>query len=176
MYDTTTEASPGDAGTAGGRGPFPDDVLGRLLRRVVRCGGFLQPQSHDGVLASVSETMALGEMAAAGTLSQRELGDLLALEKSTVSRLVVGMEQRGWLTRERDPANRRYSRLQLTDEGRTAAARIGQELHARHRALLSAMTSAEHEALVVGLTALARVLERALPTGPPTEVPRSTRS
>lgn len=169
------EPSRGDAGAAGGRGPFPDDVLGRLLRRVVRFGGFLQPQSH-GVLASVSETMALGEMAAAGTLSQRELGDLLALEKSTVSRLVVGMEQRGWLTRERDPANRRFTRLQLTDDGRTAAARIGQELHARHRALLSAMTSSEHEALLVGLTALARVLERVLPAGPPTEVPQSTRS
>lgn len=175
MYDATTESSRGDA-VVGGRGPFPDDVLGRLVRRVVRSGGFLEPQNHGDVLVSVSETMALGEMAAAGTLSQRELGDLLALEKSTVSRLVVGMEQRGWLTRERDPANRRFTRLQLTADGRTAASQIGQELHARHRALLSAMTSPEHEALLVGLTALARVLEQALPTGQPKKVPPPTQS
>lgn len=108
---------------------------------------------------SVSEMMALNEVAAATMLSQHELGERLALEKSTVSRLTGGLERRGWLTRGRDPANRRFSRLRLTEDGQAAAARIARDLHHRHHALLSMLTLDEQEALLRGLTALARVLE-----------------
>jgi DNA-binding MarR family transcriptional regulator len=88
---------------------------------------------------------------------------LLGLEKSTVSRLVAGLEHRGWLGRERDPANRRFYQLQLTDEGRTVAGHIGQDLRAHHEQLLGAMTPEEREALTIGLTGLARALAAGRP-------------
>ena len=91
-------------------------------------------------------------------MSQQELGQLLGLEKSTVSRLVVGLQHRGWVGRERDASNRRFYQLQLTPEGRTVADCIGQDLRARHEQLLGALTPDEREALTFGLAGLARAL------------------
>ena len=141
-------------------GPFPDDDLRRALRRLVRLGSLLEPHSHHHaeLQMSLSETMALGELADAESMSQQELGRLLGLEKSTVSRLVAGLQHRGWVERQRDPANRRSYRLRLTPEGRDVANRIGQDLRAHHEQLLGALTPAEREALTVGLAGLARAL------------------
>ncbi len=142
----------------GERSLFPDDVLSRLLRRLVRSGGLLEPHTHAGVAASLSEVLALGELADAPGMTQAELGELLALEKSTVSRLVVGMERRGWVSRERDEANRRFVRLHLTADGQAVARRIGEHFHSRHAQMIEALTPEELTALGVGLTALARVI------------------
>jgi DNA-binding MarR family transcriptional regulator len=137
---------------------FPDDVLGRFLRRLAR-HGLLEPHDHAGFEVSLSEVMALGELVDVDGLSQQQLGDALGLEKSTVSRLAAGMEGRGLLARERDPANRRYYRLRLTDTGRKLAEQIGAELREHHRLLLGAMTPEERAALALGLTGLLRAMD-----------------
>jgi DNA-binding MarR family transcriptional regulator len=111
-------------------GPFPDDDLRRALRRLVRLGSLLEPHAyhHAEPHMSLSEMMALGELADVQSMSQQELGQLLGLEKSTVSRLVAALERRGWVGRERNSSNRRLYQLRLTPEGRTVADRIGQDL------------------------------------------------
>ena len=139
-------------------GSFPDDDLRRALRRLVRLGSLLEPHQHAGVHLSLSEMMALGELADVASMSQQDLGQLLGLEKSTVSRLAAGLQRRGWVGRERDPANRRFYQLQLTPEGRAVADRIGQELRTHHEQLLGALTPDEREALTIGLAGLARAL------------------
>ena len=153
-------------------GPFPDDDLRRALRRLVRLGSLLEPHSHHhaGLHMSLSEIMALGELADVESMSQQELGQLLGLEKSTVSRLVVGLLRRGWVVRQRDLSNRRFYQLQLTPEGREVADRIGQDLRSHHEQLLGALTPDEREALTVGLTALARALA-SNPPRPGTPIP-----
>lgn len=153
MYDTT----PGSA--------FPDDDLRRLLRQLVRVSGLLEPHDHAGVRASASEVYALGELIEAGTLSQQELAERLGLEKSTVSRLAAGMQSRGWLSRERDPQNRRVYRLSLTDQGQAAARRVGEYFHGRHADLLAELTPAERRGLMLGLAGLVRAAERVRTTG-----------
>ncbi len=144
---------------------FPDDELRRSLQRLIRLGGLLEPHQHAGLKMSLSEVMALGELGDVEGMSQQELGQLLGLEKSTVSRLAAGLERRGWIARERTPSNRRFNQLRLTEEGRAVAERLGGELRARHEQLLGALTPAERDALVVGLAGLARALEgrRGLP-------------
>ena len=92
-------------------------------------------------------------------MSQQELAVRLGLEKSTVSRLAAGLENRGWLARERDPANRRTYRLRLTDDGRAAADRVGKDLSAHHEYLLGELTPAELGGLTIGLAGLARALD-----------------
>lgn len=138
---------------------FPDDDIRRLMRRLVRLVGLLEPHRHGDVSASLSEVMALGELSESDVVSQQELARRLGLEKSTVSRLVGGMERRGWVSRERDPANRRYFRLTLTGEGRGAAEQVGQHLQTHHERLLGGLTEEERAALSTGLAALARLLE-----------------
>jgi DNA-binding MarR family transcriptional regulator len=145
--------------TTDGDGAFPDDDLRRVMRRLARFGGLLEPHDHGGLQVSLSEVMALGELADVEAITQQDLATLLGLEKSTVSRLAAGLQSRGWLARERDPANRRYYRLRLTDDGRAAAARVGADLRSHHEQLLAALTDHEREALAIGLAGLARVLE-----------------
>jgi DNA-binding MarR family transcriptional regulator len=147
LYDTTDNHTPG---------PFPDDQLRRLLQQLAQAGGLLEVHDHRGIRVSVSEVFALGELSEAGTLSQRDLAVRLGLEKSTVSRLAAGMERRGWLARERDPANRRLYRLRLTPKGRAAATTVGEDLHARHAALFAALTPDERAGLAIGLEGLIR--------------------
>ena len=156
MYDTTEKAA---------SGPFPDDQLRRLLQQLAHAGGLLEVHDHGGVRVSVSEVFALGELSEAGTLSQRELAVRLGLEKSTVSRLAGSMERRGWLARERDPANRRLYRLRLTAKGRAVATRVGEDLRARHAALFAALTPAERAGLALGLAGLIRAFHSHLHTG-----------
>jgi len=142
-----------------GAGAFPDDEIRRAFRRLVRLVGQLEPHLHAGLNVSLSEVMALGELSEVEGLSQHELAQLLGLEKSTVSRLAAGLERRGWVSRRRDPANRRYFQLKLTDSGRASAERIGRELQAHHQRILAGMTGEEQRSLLTGLAALSRVLD-----------------
>jgi DNA-binding MarR family transcriptional regulator len=139
-------------------GAFPDDVLSALLGRLVRSGGLREAHDHADLHASLSETLALRHLLGSSDLAQGELAECLGLEKSTVSRLVAGLERRGWVSRRRDPENRRFIRLSLTIAGEEAARRIGAHLHEQHQALLDGLTPDELRALTVGLTALARVI------------------
>ena len=158
MYDTTQD----------GAAAFPDDWLRRLLRGLVRAGGLLESHDHSGLRLSLSEIFALAELADAGTLSQQELADRLGLEKSTVSRLAASLEHREWLSRERDPANRRFYCLSLTARGRDVATRVGGHFRSYHAALFEALTPAEQAGLKLGLAGLIRVLD----TAPSSKRPR----
>lgn len=152
--------------------PFPDDELRRLLQRLIRLGGLLEPHDHVGAHASLSEVMALGELSEVDCLSQQELAQLLGLEKSTVSRLAAGLERRGWVARDRDPANRRFYQLRLTEAGRGVAERIGSDLRAQHARLIAALTPDEMAALAVGLNGLARAAGRLRPAAEDHHTPR----
>src|SRR5947209_20548232 len=78
-----------------------------LLMDFVRASGLLQPdQLVPGHQLSLSQAFALHELDTGTPLSQRELGERLRLEKSSVSRMAAELERQGLLVRERDPANR----------------------------------------------------------------------
>ena len=141
------------------QGRFPDYDIRRAFRRLVRLVGQLEPHLHAGLNVSLSEVMALGELSEVEGLSQHELAQLLGLEKSTVSRLAAGLERRGWVSRPRDPANRRYFQLKLTDSGRASAERIGRDCRRHHQRILAGMTGEEQRSLLTGLAALSRVLD-----------------
>lgn len=139
------------------------DRLHELLMELVRLTGLLHPdQAAPGRSVPVTQAFALHELDTGEAMSQRDLARRLRLEKSTVSRLVAEMEHEGLLARERDPENRRYYRLRLTDRGRAAHARMAAGFHDRHERLVSGMTTTEREALLAGLPALIRVLRQDL--------------
>jgi MarR family transcriptional regulator, organic hydroperoxide resistance regulator len=50
-------------------------------------------------------------------LTQRELAQRVQVQEQTVSRIVEGLERRGYLTRHRSPADRRRKLVQLTEVG-----------------------------------------------------------
>lgn len=135
------------------------DRLHALLMDLIWVAGVLHPdRATRGESVPLTHAFALHELDVAEPLSQRDLAQRLRLDKSTVSRLVADMAGEGLLERDRDPENRRYRRLRLTDRGRAAHARMATGLHRRYERLASGLTDAEREALSAGLPALVRVL------------------
>ncbi|NUP37047.1 MAG: MarR family transcriptional regulator [Streptomyces sp.] len=136
----------------------PHQVLELAMDGLFRQRGVLDPSRVvPGLGASLSESLALGYLSA-GACVQHELGSYLGLEKSTVSRLVAGMTEKGWVERTRDPNNRRFQKVVLTAAGRRAAAQIAEAMRLRHERWLAALTPEEQQALAIGLPALVRAM------------------
>jgi len=72
---------------------------------------------------SAAEINALANLGEGGTLSVRQLSERTGTRASTLTGLLDRLENRGYLVREVDPADRRSFRLPLTDQGREVAAR-----------------------------------------------------
>ena len=119
---------------------------------------------------SASEARALIELVAARGIAQGELGQLLGLEKSTVSRLAAGLERKGWLRRGRDEGNQRYVRLYLTPEGRAIAGQVWRAWQSRQARIVAGLSDEERDGLAAGLRGLVRGLAAEgflSPQGPP---------
>jgi DNA-binding MarR family transcriptional regulator len=69
-------------------------------------------------------------------MSQRELSDLLVVDRSNVTGLLDRMEKAGWVQRADDPADRRVYRVTLTAVGR----RLWSEVEPRYHDVLAQVT------------------------------------
>lgn len=137
------------------------DLQERMIA-LVRGFGLLRPDvTPCGQPLSVSEAHALMELSRGDGPSQAALGDSLRLEKSTVSRLVTQLADRGWLARERDPGDGRVARLRLTPEGRRTAARVAAARADRYAALLERIPPPERANVLRALGVLARAVGEA---------------
>ena len=144
----------------------------QLLMDVIREMGVLRPdQVLPGWALSLSEIYALNILAKRAPISQQELGAALLLEKSSVTRLVQQLEQRGWLLRERDPGDNRLRLLRLTEEGARVTEHIQQHMHERHADLFERLSPDEQAALLQGLAALRREMRAAPWRSSPTHKP-----
>ncbi|HET9657022.1 MAG TPA: MarR family transcriptional regulator [Kineosporiaceae bacterium] len=135
------------------------DELHALLLELVRSIGLLHVVGAGPTgQVSLSELLTLHELDGGEPLAQQDLADRLRLDKSTVSRLVAGLESRGLLVRERDPGNRRVVRLRLAPAGRRLHRNLARAIHEHQARLLTAMSARERAALTTGLTGLLRAL------------------
>lgn len=140
--------------------------LHELFMEFMRVAGMLQPEYPiPGHQLSMSQAFAVHELDTDPPLSQRDLVERLGLEKSTVSRMAAEMERKGLLVRERDPGNRNFYRLRLTDHGRKLHAGMAADFHRQYVKWVAAMSHSEIEAALVGLSALVRVMRADPGTG-----------
>ncbi len=92
----------------------------------------------------VSRQRVLSLLAQKGEMPQRELRELLGIQAGSFSELAGRLEERGYITREQDPADRRRILLRLTDAGRERAEK---DSHARDAELFCALSEAEQAQL-----------------------------
>lgn len=94
-------------------------VLREQVQTFIRQFGLLE-QEHTPCQypLSPSQAHALQVLGTTRTLPLYKLAAHLHLEKSTVSRLVNGLVERGWVERTINPNNRREVLLTLTETGR----------------------------------------------------------
>ncbi|MBK9715038.1 MAG: MarR family transcriptional regulator [Kouleothrix sp.] len=126
-----------------------EDVFQEQITAFIRAFGLHRPeQTPCGEAIAVAEAHALLELSRAAPLSQRSLAQRLRLEKSTISRLVGLLEQRGWITRARNAHDARVLELRLTVAGQQAAAQLVEARRVKFARLLDAIP-AEHHPLVL---------------------------
>ena len=73
---------------------------------------------------SAAEINALANLGEGGTLNIRELSERTGTRASTLTGLLDRLENRGYLARELDPADRRSFRLPLTQAGQAVSTRV----------------------------------------------------
>lgn len=142
--------------------------LHELIMEFMRVGGVLQTEYPiPGFQVSMSQAFAVHVLDTDPPLSQRDLVELLGLEKSTVSRMAAELERKGLVVRERDPRNRNYYLLRLTDHGRALHAGMAESFHQQYVGWIAAMTDTEIDAALVGISALIRVMTNQPPADRP---------
>ncbi|MFG1918918.1 MarR family winged helix-turn-helix transcriptional regulator [Micromonospora sp. NPDC048898] len=136
------------------------DAAQEALMRFIRNFGLHQPdRTPCGQPLPVSEAHAMVEIAREAGIRQTELARRLRLEKSTVSRLVTNLVNRGWVHRETADNDGRGVVLLLTDAGTTAAARQADARRHRLTALLARVPDDQHAAVVRALQTLAEAAD-----------------
>lgn len=85
--------------------------------------------------------------------SQRELCDLLRVDRSDMVRLIDALEDAGFVARVRDTGDRRRQLIGLTESGATARAAVRAAVAAAEAEVFAATTEAEREALAAALSA-----------------------
>ena len=87
---------------------------------------FQKVTSQQGL--SKAQAQLLAQLPTDQALSQREMSERLHCAPSSVVGVIDSLEQRGWLTRRVDPADRRINVLVLTPAGREARERLMHQL------------------------------------------------
>jgi DNA-binding MarR family transcriptional regulator len=108
-----------------------------------------------GVPISVSQAHAITELGDAEGLDQSDLAARLRLSKSTVSRLVGQLQERGWVHRDKGrPDDGRVVQLRLTDAGLRIHHRLARARHDRMVQLLERVPEAERQTVFHALKLL----------------------
>ncbi len=133
-----------------------DLELQERMIALIRAFGLHKPdETPCGEPVSVAEAHALMELAREdGPLVQKELAARLRLEKSTVSRLVGMLEERGWVGRCRSPKDGRALEVSLTEAGRKAAAEIAGARRAKFARVLEAIPEGERASVLEAMKTL----------------------
>jgi MarR family 2-MHQ and catechol resistance regulon transcriptional repressor len=111
--------------------------LSRALSDLIRVVQFRDRDRaccHD---VSVSQCYALKAVVERGPLTVNDLAAELYLDKSTASRVANGLEEKGYVARERDARDGRVIRLVATAAGTTLHGRIEEDLAREYADLLS---------------------------------------
>jgi DNA-binding MarR family transcriptional regulator len=120
----------------------------RLTRLLVRRAPQRISRSEAGLLASLT----------GGPRRITELADLEGHAQPTMTLLVKRLEERGWVARRRDPADRRVVLVSLTDAGTAALDDVRAAYRTVLRDRLAAMSDEQVAALLTATAALETLL------------------
>ncbi|NRG19690.1 MarR family transcriptional regulator [Rhizobiales bacterium] len=127
-------------------------------RKLVRELGFMQ-KTLAGTEYSASAVHAIIELGECGGMSAKQLCERLLLEKSTVSRLLKMLVERGIIEETRCEADARSKDLKLTAEGERLFAGITNWAQTRVARALETLETAQRQCVVEGLELYSQALD-----------------
>lgn len=80
-------------------------------------------------------------------MSQRQLSALLNVDASDMVRLIDSLEDHGWVTRDRDPKDRRRQIVEATKKGKKALTKLGDDVSAAEDRALEASSQKQLKSL-----------------------------
>jgi DNA-binding MarR family transcriptional regulator len=116
----------------------------RLIGERMHAAG-VPSRSYYSLLAALAET---------GPTSQADLGRRTGLDRSDVTAAVTDLEERGYLERAPDPADRRRNLVRITERGAKFLGELDKELDGAQEALLAPLSPDERKALMDMLSRL----------------------
>jgi DNA-binding MarR family transcriptional regulator len=136
---------------------YPDTLaFHRALSELVRVYQFRDRDRICCYDISVTQCYALEALVLRGPLTMNALAAELYLDKSTASRVVDGLEEKGYAVRGPNPESRRSVLLEATRTGRALHARIEAELVAQEAQLLAEFTPEVRRSMTKLIGGLAR--------------------
>ena len=133
-------------------------------RDLVRELGFMS-RTLAGTDMSPSAVHAIIEICAAGRLSSKNLCEKLLLEKSTVSRLVKSLVDRGEVGEVRSDEDARSKRLYLTVRGRKTISGIANFAEQQVAAAINPLSDTARRDILTGLNVYAAALKASRTSG-----------
>lgn len=136
------------------------EVFQEALMSIVRGLGLHRPDATPcGFPVSLAEACAMVALQRAEPMPQRELAQVLNLDKSTVSRLVADLEERGWIVREKAEHDARVTLLRRTATGADKSHAISAARNERLGGLLEHIPLAQRAQVVEAIRVLAEVVQ-----------------
>ncbi|MEL7357409.1 MAG: MarR family transcriptional regulator [Cyanobacteria bacterium J06560_6] len=133
--------------------------LQNALIALIRGFGLHHPdQTPCGQPVAVAEAHALMVLMQEQPLSQGMLSNRLNLEKSTVSRLLSGLEKRGWIKRDRNPDDRRIVEVALTEAGKQTAESLSTARQSKFDRVMQAIPEDQQTKVVDALQILVKAI------------------
>lgn len=135
------------------------DIAGRLRLVVARLSRLVRTSVQDGSGTTASQWSALASIEASGPTRLTDLAGLEGIAVSTLSRVVDGLIEAGWVSRRADASDRRTGRLTCTTAGLAHLDKLRTEAAGRLADRIGALRPAEVRLLVAALPVLERLAE-----------------
>lgn len=84
-----------------------------------------------------------------GTMTQRELTERMGIQPGSASEVIGKLEHAGLILRTTNPADRRTTDVQLTENGRLQAENAARQRSLRHEEMFSCLSEEEKETLLL---------------------------
>jgi len=130
------------------------DLQGQLISLIRTFGLHRLERTPCGQNVTVTEAHALIELSLDQPLSQSELVQRLGLERSSISRLVQILANRGWIERSRSPTDRRLVQIVLSSAGQKACQALSEARKQKFERVLACIPMERQQAVSEAITIL----------------------
>jgi DNA-binding MarR family transcriptional regulator len=140
----------------------PEDLMqhpGHLLRRAVQVMNQLWNEEVSHTITS-PQFAALNALYSEPNLDQRNLGQRISLDRSTMADVVSRLSKRGLIRSERDTRDGRRKTITLTPKGLLAVQQLIPRTHAMTRRLVGPLNQKQRDDLLCMLSKVVGANER----------------
>ena len=130
------------------------------LRKVNRWAGVLSSDPY-GLGLSLSQSSTLVDLERYGSLRPATLADLLKLDRSSVSRLISVLSEKGLISTSERPEDGRSKTITLTKKGRKALIEIHRISNESVVSVFRFLDSKDQDAIAVAFDKLSAAVEQA---------------